>query len=62
MNVQELINELNKVDDKLQEVYFYEHNWNDEHPALRYIDVVEPNDQKYIDGELSGIIIYDNQY
>lgn len=65
MTVQELITELEKIEDKEQDVFYYEKNWDkEEHPILSDLEIVEPNTYKYVydmkNGkmDLIGIVIH----
>lgn len=60
MNIQQLIDELQKIEDKSQVVYYYEKYWDDEHTTLSEIEIVEPNNHQCIGGELTGIVIHPN--
>lgn len=60
MNVQQLIDELQKIEDKTQLVYYYEKYWDDDHNTLSEIEIVEPNSFQYLSGELTGITVHPN--
>lgn len=64
MNVHELIDKLQKIEDKEQDVFYYEKQWDDEHPTLSDLETVEPNTYKYVYNmktgkmECIGIVIH----